>query len=167
MNEVLAAALTSTTTKGLLRAIQAQRGLNGWDEDPAPPRMVAEARALAERVRLLEAQLEQIRSESDALVEARRREIESELRLADHSTPLTHTSGADDGPAYGESRVLRFAAQLLPRSEREDWLEEHRGYLADLAERRARIGWVWGLVRGLPAQIVALRFGTRSRKESA
>lgn len=48
------------------------------------------------------------------------------------------------------TRTLRLASLLLPPAERGEWLEEQRGYLADMSGRRARWGWIVMTVLGMP-----------------
>ncbi|MDQ1064618.1 hypothetical protein [Streptomyces canus] len=61
--------------------------------------------------------------------------------------------------------LLRGATRLLPSAEREDWLEEQRGYLADLPSRRARWGWVLRQLAAMPRYAYTVRTGRE--KEAA
>ncbi|MCX4231843.1 hypothetical protein [Streptomyces ortus] len=61
--------------------------------------------------------------------------------------------------------LLRGAAGLLPSVEREDWLEEQRGYLADLPSRRARWVWVLRQLAAMPRYTFTVRTGRE--KEAA
>ncbi|WP_329012376.1 hypothetical protein [Streptomyces sp. NBC_00690] len=61
--------------------------------------------------------------------------------------------------------VLRFAVRLLPAADREDWLEEQAGYLADLPSHQARRAWAVKQVVAMPRYAVAVRTG--HAKESA
>ncbi|MBQ0855654.1 hypothetical protein J8N05_46710 (plasmid) [Streptomyces sp. BH-SS-21] len=61
--------------------------------------------------------------------------------------------------------LLHGAAGLLPSAEREDWLEEQRGYLVDLPSRRARWGWVLRQLAAMPRYAYTVRTGRE--KETA
>lgn len=63
------------------------------------------------------------------------------------------------------TRVLRLVGLLLPAADREEWLEEQRGYLADLPARAARWQWVAQTVLGMPRYAYTVRTGRR--KETA
>ena len=67
---------------------------------------------------------------------------------------------------YGDI-VLRLAAALLPRQARQDWLEEQRGYMADLPSRKDRTHWVLSEIRGLPAYVYTVRTASLFRRERA
>ncbi|MDH2393980.1 hypothetical protein QCN29_35575 [Streptomyces sp. HNM0663] len=54
-----------------------------------------------------------------------------------------------------------MATQLLPAHERVDWLEEQRGYLADLPARRERWAWTLAQLIALPRYTYTLRTGRR------
>ncbi|MBD0737461.1 hypothetical protein [Streptomyces sp. CBMA29] len=58
-------------------------------------------------------------------------------------------------PSAGKTPVrrtgaLRLASLLLPWAERAGWLEEQRGYLADMPGRRARRVWIATTVLAMP-----------------
>ncbi|MEU8990423.1 hypothetical protein AB0C98_28970 [Streptomyces sp. NPDC048558] len=61
--------------------------------------------------------------------------------------------------------LLRLTALLLPRGERVDWLEEQRGYLADLPTRRACWGWIFAQLLAMPRYAYTVRTGRE--RESA
>ncbi|MBQ0855651.1 hypothetical protein J8N05_46690 (plasmid) [Streptomyces sp. BH-SS-21] len=98
---------------------------------------------------------------------------------ADGKTTVVHVCAKDAARAikkhqFGRpveaevSRVpgaLRWATHLLPLVEREDWLEEQRGYLADLPSRRACWGWVVRQLAAMPRYAYTVRTGRE--KEAA
>lgn len=61
--------------------------------------------------------------------------------------------------------TLRLLAVLLPGQERSEWLEEQRGYLADLPGRRARWAWIASQLVAMPRYAYTVRTG--SGKEPA
>ncbi|MFI0156709.1 hypothetical protein [Streptomyces lydicus] len=61
--------------------------------------------------------------------------------------------------------LLRLTTLLLPGSERADWLEEQRGYLADLPKRRACWGWIIAQLLAMPRYAYTVRTGRE--RESA
>ena len=68
-------------------------------------------------------------------------------------------------PASAAVGMLRLASRCLPRGQRDDWLEENRGYLCDLPTHRARLAWVLEQVLGMPRYAYTVRTGCE--KESA
>ncbi|MER6128633.1 hypothetical protein ABT173_39950 [Streptomyces sp. NPDC001795] len=56
-------------------------------------------------------------------------------------------------------KVLEVVAQLLPEGERAEWLEEQRGYLADLPRCRARWAWTTAQVITMPRYAYTVRTG--------
>ncbi|WP_307711133.1 hypothetical protein [Streptomyces sp. V1I6] len=70
------------------------------------------------------------------------------------------------GPSNGKAgSLLRACARLLPAGERNDWLEEQRGYLNDLPAARERWAWVYGQVVAMPRLVWTIR--SSSKKEPA
>lgn len=67
-------------------------------------------------------------------------------------------SGADE-PVRWLDRLLRCATRLLPLDERNDWLEEQQGYLADLSSRRSRWSWVLRQLTAMPRYAYTVRTG--------
>lgn len=61
--------------------------------------------------------------------------------------------------------VLWLAVRLLPAADRADWLEEQRGYLADLPSPRGRRAWAVRQLAAMPRYALAVRTGRD--KESA
>uniref|UniRef100_UPI002F910C49 hypothetical protein n=1 Tax=Streptomyces cellulosae TaxID=1968 RepID=UPI002F910C49 len=61
--------------------------------------------------------------------------------------------------AVGHLRLLRCATRLLPLDERNGWLEEQQGYLADLSSRRARWSWVLRQLTAMPRYAYTVRTG--------
>ncbi|GAA0664807.1 hypothetical protein GCM10009548_36030 [Streptomyces malaysiensis subsp. malaysiensis] len=55
--------------------------------------------------------------------------------------------------------VLRLIALLLPGKERTEWLEEQRGYLADLSDRRGRWAWIARQIIAMPRYAYTVRTG--------
>ncbi|MFC4508252.1 MULTISPECIES: hypothetical protein [Streptomyces] len=68
-------------------------------------------------------------------------------------------------PPAADSSLFRLAARVLPESERGDWLEEQRGYLADLGALRARWRWIAKQLMAMPRYAYTVRTG--AKKESA
>jgi hypothetical protein len=63
------------------------------------------------------------------------------------------------GVPVGHLRLLRCATRLLPLDERNDWLEEQQGYLADLSSRRSRWSWVLRQLTAMPRYAYTVRTG--------
>ncbi|MFD0435568.1 hypothetical protein [Streptomyces chartreusis] len=62
-------------------------------------------------------------------------------------------------PRLRGSEVLRYATCLLPVAERDDWLEEQRGYLVDMPSRRARWRWIVAQLAAMPRFAYTVRTG--------
>lgn len=67
-------------------------------------------------------------------------------------------SGAAE-PVRWLDRLLRCATRLLPLDERNDWLEEQQGYLADLSSLRSRWSWVLRQLTAMPRYAYTVRTG--------
>ncbi|MDQ0935062.1 hypothetical protein [Streptomyces turgidiscabies] len=70
-----------------------------------------------------------------------------------------------EGASSYMSSVLRLAVRLMPTAERAEWLEEQRGYLADLPTRQARWAWLVAQLVAMPRYAYTVRTGRE--KESA
>ncbi|MEW1569250.1 hypothetical protein AB0454_40610 [Streptomyces sp. NPDC093509] len=74
-------------------------------------------------------------------------------------SPMTQPAGEATDRAQSVGRLLRGAVRLLPSAEREDWLEEQQGYLADLPSRRARWMWTLSQLAAMPRYAYTVRTG--------
>ncbi|WP_328581434.1 hypothetical protein [Streptomyces sp. NBC_00370] len=61
--------------------------------------------------------------------------------------------------------ILILLSRILPGVERDDWLEEHRAYLADLDNRMARCRWILETLVGMPRYAYTVR--SNHTRESA
>ncbi|MER6128632.1 hypothetical protein ABT173_39945 [Streptomyces sp. NPDC001795] len=86
-------------------------------------------------------------------------------RDADHllrqaaAGPRTGAQRVQERGAGGDIGALRLIALVLPASQRADWLEEQRGYIADLPRRRKRWGWIIAQTVAMPKYAYAVRTG--------
>ncbi|CUM44132.1 hypothetical protein H4W23_00435 [Streptomyces gardneri] len=70
-----------------------------------------------------------------------------------------------DTPKSAGLYLLRLAVRVLPVGERAEWLEEQRGYLADLLTRRQRWSWILATLMAMPRFAYTVRTG--AEKETA
>ncbi len=80
-----------------------------------------------------------------------------------HLSSVASAANVEVGPSGWIT--LRLAARLLPEDERSDWLEEQRGYLADLPGLQPRWAWIRAQLVAMPTYAYAVR--TRREKEPA
>ncbi|WP_240136522.1 hypothetical protein [Streptomyces sp. MUM 178J] len=71
-------------------------------------------------------------------------------------------AGASQARSDPGKHVLRVVALLLPGDERSDWLEEQRGYLADMFSSRARWAWIAAQLIAMPRYVYAVRTGSET-----
>ncbi|SOD87653.1 hypothetical protein [Streptomyces sp. Ag109_G2-15] len=75
---------------------------------------------------------------------------------------MLSSTALPQGRSDSGKNVLRLVALLLPGDERSEWLEEQRGYLADMPSRRARWTWIAAQLLAMPRYAYAVRTGSET-----